>query len=219
MGSPEAEQDRVGNEGPEHLVMMSGFWLSRHELTKAQWTALMGTAPWSGLEYVLNHPDSAAVYISWNDAQAYVSALRTYSGLSFRLPSESEWEYACRAGTTTRFYWGDDPSYTVIGAYAWWQGNTTGPTDAFAHVTGLKLPNAFGLYDMSGNVWEWCEDDWHASYSGAPTNGSAWVDSPRGSFRVKRGGGIGDVSSCRSAHRGGVSPLDAVCKVGFRVAR
>ena len=91
--------------------------MAKYELSKRQWVAMMGTEPWLGQLSVTNDPDSRAVYVSWNDAKAFFAALNTHTGLTFRLPSESEWEYAARAGTTTRFYWGDDPSHTVGGAY------------------------------------------------------------------------------------------------------
>jgi len=176
---------------------------------------VLGTTPWSGRDYVLNDLDSPAVYVSWDDAKSFITALNSYTGLTFRLPSEAEWEYACRAGTTTRFYWSDDPSYSQIGNYAWYWGNCS-----LHHVVGQKLPNALGLYDMSGNVLEWCEDDLHWSYTGAPTNGSAWVGNPRGSDRMLRGGcwgGEGD--DCRSARRWNDSPSITNSFYGFRLAR
>ena len=133
----------------------------------------------------------------------------------WRLPSESEWEYACRAGTTTRYYWGDDLSETAIGDYAVYYLNYPGGT---AEV-GSKLPNAWNLYDMSGNVWEWCEDWYHDSYNGAPTDGSAWV-SPSGEYRVLRGGSwYYDPGSCRSASRGNNYPSYTYPNLGFRLVR
>jgi len=157
-------------------------------LTKAQWMALMGTTPWSGWSGVSDDPDSPAEIVSWNDAHSFVTALNIHTGRTFRLPSEAEWEYACRAGSATRFYWGDDPSYTAIGAYAWYDGNTWDAGEVYAHVAGSKAAERMGLHDMSGNVLEWCEDDWHDNYAGAPADGSAWVDSIRGLDRVIRGG-------------------------------
>jgi formylglycine-generating enzyme required for sulfatase activity len=222
MGRYADEQDSWEGEDPRHQVTVPGFWMAKYELTKRQWQAVMGTTPWSGYDYVLDDLDSPAVWVSWDDAKAFITELNTDTGLTFRLPSEAEWEYACRADTTTRFYWGDDPDYTLIDDYAWWWGNTWGANEeeAYAHVVGLKLPNAFGLYDMSGSVWEWCEDDWHSSYTGAPTNGSAWVDSPRGSSRMARGGGwhvSGD--NCRSAGRCLSNPSFTRHGFGFRLSR
>jgi formylglycine-generating enzyme required for sulfatase activity len=173
---------------------------------------------------VLADKDSPAVYVSWNNAQSFLTALNNYTGRTFRLPSEAHWEYACRAGShvpPTRFYWGDDPNYTAIGDYAWYYYNAYNVVgQQYAHVVGTKLPNAFGLYDMSGNVWEWCEDDWHGSYTGAPPGSYEWVDSPRGSYRVLRGGAwnIGD-SACRSAARGDHNPDGTGDDRGFRVSR
>ena len=130
----------------------------------------------------------------------------------FRLPSESEWEYACRAGTETRFYWGDDPGYNNIGDYAVYVSNDPSGTA----VVGTKQPNAWGLYDMIGNVYEWCEDYYHDSYNGAPADGNAWNDN--GSSRVLRGGSwINDPRYCRSAYRVGNNPDNRGFYYGFRL--
>jgi formylglycine-generating enzyme required for sulfatase activity len=220
MGRYPSEQDSSSYEDPQHTVTVPAFWMAKYELTKRQWKAVMGTEPWAGKSYVLNDLDSPAVYISWTDAKAFIAALNTHTGLSFRLPSESEWEYAARAGTTMRFYWEDDTDYTVINNYAWWTVNAWDVGNRYAHVVGQKLPNAFGLYDMSGNVWEWCEDDWHDNYNGAPSNGSAWVFSPRGSSRVLRGGSWGNIGNyCRSAFRLNDNPSNATVFIGFRLSR
>ena len=141
-----------------------------------------------------------------------------------RLPSEAEWEYACRAGTQTRFYFGDSLSVGDVceddgtrSQYMWYCGNKS---PYGSKPVGGKLPNAFGLHDMSGNLWEWCEDDWHGSYTGAPSNGSAWIDAPRGSDRVVRGGfWYGSARYCRSANRGFHWPDDRNDYVGFRLVR
>ena len=220
MGRYPGEQDSFADEDPPHWVTLSsGFWMGKYELTKAQWTAVMATTPWSGQDYVLDDPDSPAVCVSWNDAQAFIATLTGLTGETLRLPTEAEWEYACRAGTNRRFYWGDDPSYTVGDDYAWWPYNAWDVNERYAHVVGLKRPNAFGLYDMSGNVWELCEDDWHDGYTGAPSNGDAWVDSPRGSARVRRGGSWNSYGDCRSARRGIYNPSGSGNRVGFRLAR
>lgn len=226
MGRYPGEQDSYDWEDPQHPVTIGqDFYLGKYEVTKAQWEAVMGTTPWSGQSYVLDDPDSPAVYVSWTDAQAFISALNTHitnSGqgpATMRLPSEAEWEYACRAGTTTRFYWGDDPSYSQIGDYAWYENNAWDAGERYAHVVGQKLPNAWGLYDMSGNVWEWCQDDYHSSYTGAPTDGSAWGDGSA-SYRVLRGGRwAGSARYCRTARRSDNTPSNAYSAVGFRPAR
>ena len=220
MGRYPGELDSWSDEDPQHSVTVPGFWLGKTEVTKARWQALMDSTPWLGADYVLDEPDSPAVYLSWYDAKDFIRALNIHTGQTFRLPSEAEWEYACRAGTTTRFYWGDDPSYTEGGAYCWWYDNAYAIGEDYAHVVGLKLPNGFGLYDMSGNVWEWCEDDWHSSYTGAPADGSAWVSPPRDSYVVSRGGSwSGWVGRCRSAHRGPPYPTIENPGVGFRLSR
>lgn len=220
MGRYPGDSDSWDYEDPQHVVAVPEFWMGKCEITKEQWTALMGTSPWSGEPYVLLDPKSPAVHISWSDAQAFITALNAYTGNVFRLPSEAEWEYACRAGTTTRFYWGDDPSCTAGNAYAWWQYNTEDVEERYAHETGVKLPNALGLHDMSGNVHEWCEDDWHYGYIGAPADGSAWADSPRGSNRVIRGGSYDSAGPfCRSAHRFYATSSATHDSLGFRLAK
>lgn len=218
MGRYQDEQDSDSVEDPQHQVTLTqGFWMGKYELTKAQWTAVMGTTPWSGLSYVLNDPDSPAVYISWNDAQAFIAALNSLTGATFRLPSEAEWEYACRAGTTTRFYWGDDPGYTVGNDYEWWKYNAWDYNKRYAHVVGEKLPNAWGLYDMSGNVREWCQDRYALYESGSVTDPTGPT---LGSDRVVRGGAWGYFgNSCRSAVRGNNLPSHSQNNVGFRLAR
>lgn len=228
MGSPEDEQGRFRHEGPQRTVNIGyDFYLGKFTVTKVQWEAVMGTTPWDGEENVLDHQDSPAVYVSWNDIRETGGFLDTLNAhlastgqdWEVRLPSEAEWEYAARAGTTTRFYWGDDPDETEINDYTWYghwfYRNTEG---AYAHVVGQKLSNAWGLYDMSGNVWEWCEDDWHGDYNGAPTDGSARVESPRASNRIHRGGCWADrTRNCRSAHRSADDPSNRSSINGFRV--
>ena len=205
-------------ESPQHQVILSyGFWMGKYEITKRQWEALMPVNPWAGQQNISTDPESAAVYISWNDARLFVNALVNHTGLPFRLPSESEWEYACRAGTATRFYWGDDLSLTNIGNYAWFNGNANN----FARPVGQKLPNLWGLHDMSGNAIEWCEDDFHNGYAGAPADGNAWVDAPRAPYRVMRGGSVFTIADfCRSGSRKYYYlPNNSTSSGGFRVAQ
>jgi len=220
MGRYPGEQDSHADEESQHEVSVSGFWLGKYEVTKRQWQALMGTTPWAGQPEVLNYPDSPAVYVSWYDARDFSTALHTFTGETFRLPSEAEWEYACRAGTTTRFYWGDDLSYAEIDDYAWSFGSIRFPGELYAHLVGGKSSNAWGLYDMGGNAWEWCEDDWHDSYEDAPTDGSVWVDSPRASNRVRRGGCWKDGDyRCRSAYHYTTNPSEKTSSYGFRLVK
>jgi len=220
MGSADTEQDRQSNEGPQHSVTLGGFWMAKYELTKRQWTAVMGTTPWAGLQNVNDYVETTAVCISWPATQAFLTALNTYTGKTFRLPSEAQWEYACRGGTATRFYWGDDPTYTAIGDYAWYFTNAYLVGQDHATVGGQRLPNVFGLYDMGGNAAEWCQDGWHDSYAGAPTDGSVWTLPGENSYHVLRGGGCDSYRQyCRSATRDGIHPANASFDLGFRLAR
>ena len=217
MGATANEQDSGNSEKPQHQVTLTqGFWMGKYELTKAQWTAVMGTTPWAGQAEVLNDPNSPAVYISWDGAQLFITALNSYTGLTFRLPSEAQWEYAARAGTITRFYWGDDSDYTLIDNYAWYSDNCS--TERYAHVVGQKLPNAWGLYDMSGNVYEWCQDWWAYSYTAGAVTNPTGPDT--GSLRVYRGGSwyLYDYY-CRSAYRIYGYPSPAYQYLGLRLAR
>ena len=206
MGAYEDEQEAGNDEYPQHEVNIDyGFWMGKYEVTQAQWEAVMGSNPsyFDGA----NHP---VEQVSWNDIQGFEADLDG----AFRLPSESEWEYACRAGTETRFYWGDDPDYDEIGDYAWYSSNSNNQT----HDVGQKRPNAWGLYDMSGNVYEWCEDWYHGNYNGAPDDGSAWNDN--GSYRVFRGGDWAYLAQrCRSAYRNYYVPSYRCGSLGFRLLR
>ncbi len=208
MGSPNGEQDSDDDEGPVHSVTFSdGFWLGKYEVTQAQWEAVMGDNP------SRNDGENRPVErVSWNDIQEFEFDLDD----DFRLPSESEWEYACRAGTDTRFYWSDDPDYEEIDDYAWYYYNS----NSRAHDVGQKQPNSYGLYDMSGNVYEWCEDWHHSNYNDAPDDGSAWI-SPSGSYRVYRGGcWDGAAVYSRSANRKYlVAPSSRSNRIGLRLAR
>jgi formylglycine-generating enzyme required for sulfatase activity len=227
MGSSEAEKGHEEDEKPVHNVTLtSDFYIGSHEVTQAQWLALMGSWPDSSqpkTEEGLGD-DYPAYYISWNDCQEYISLLNEYvrkthqGNYTFRLPSEAEWEYACRAGTQTRFFFGDsliDSLSHQAGDYMWYKDNNE-PTGT--KPVGKKLPNAWGLYDMHGNVWEWCQDWYHTSYEGAPTDGSAW-ESPVTEFRILHGGDWdNEARTCRSAnrndHRG---PDDRSADLGFRI--
>ena len=195
MGSTNGDSDEM----PVHPVTLSSnFQLGQTEVTQAQWEAVLGTRPWAGLPFVLDDPDSPAVYISWNGVQEFITTLNELTGQTFRLPTEAEWEYACRAGTTTDYYFGD--SLESLSDYAWWTENTWDLGEQSAHVVGLKLANAFGLFDMHGNVWEWCEDWYDSTYYSR----SRSVDptGPRsGSSRMFRGGTVGATSSRFAAPR------------------
>lgn len=221
MGSPATESDRWDNE-KQHLVTVSSFELMTTEVTQGMWEDVMGNTvdemrQRSEYDFVVAGAgdDYPMHYVSWNDSQEFIGRLNDLNdGYTYRLPTEAEWEYAARAGTTTRYYWGDDPDETQIGNYAWYDCNSIRST----HPVGTKLPNAWGLYDMSGNVWEWCEDVYTESYDNCPTNGSAYTGS--GSLRVFRGGSWGIYARCcRSAFRYCYSPDLRDLDLGFRVAR
>lgn len=217
MGRAPDERDARADETPQHQVTLShGFWLGTGEVTQAQWQAVMGTRPWEGKACVTESPNCPAVYISWEDARAFVETLNQRTKKAFRLPTESEWEYACRAGAATRFYWGDDLQYAGIGHFAWWRGNALVTGEKQAHPGGGKRPNAWNLYDMSGNVAEWCQDNY------GPYSGQCAVDPPgpaTGEQRVNRGGNwMSFGGQCRSACRGHDKPSAAFEDLGFRIA-
>ncbi len=225
MGSPDTEPGRDAGEGPVHLVALGGYWMGKNLVTQAQWKAVAGGSNPSffqsgqnGVPADANTDNCPVEQVSWNDLQAFIIALNTATGDTFRLPSEAEWEYACRAGNhvpPTRFYWGDDLAYVDIGNYAWYAGNSGAQT----HDVGGKTANAFGLYDMAGNVWEWVQDWWHNNYVGAPPDGSAW-EAPAGAARVVRGGAWNKTEhNLRSASRSGNDPSSAYSLIGFRLAR
>jgi formylglycine-generating enzyme required for sulfatase activity len=219
MGCPSTEQDNWDNEQPVHTVTIStDYYMGKYELTQAQWMKINGSWPGSAPSSTYgvgnNNP---AYYVSWDDicnTGGFLEKINAanpagYSG--FRLPTEAEWEYAARAETQTRFYWGDDPSYTLIGDYAWYFGNSGYKT----HPVGEKQPNTFGLYDMSGNVWEWCSD-WYGSYGSSAASDPAGPAS--GLYRVNRGGSWRHEGNyCRSAYRSYDAPSDRYNYLGFRL--
>ena len=152
--------------------------------------------------------------VSWNDAQEFAQRLSQKTGKRYRLPSEAEWEYAARAGSSTKWSFGDNASQ--LGDYAWFSANSQNKTQRVAQ----KRPNAFGLFDMHGNVWEWVQDCWHGDYSGAPTDGSAWTTGCSNNYRVLRGGSwINDPTVLRSAGRNRNSPDSRSNYYGLRLAR
>ena len=196
--------DGDSNEKPEHKVNISSFRMSKYEVTQEQYRAIMGKNP--------SHfkGDSNPVeQVSWNDAVEFCKKFTKKYGVKMRLPYEAEWEYACRAGTTTKYYWGD----SIDGSYCWYNDNS----GSKIHPVGQKKPNAFGLFDMSGNVWEWCMD-WHDEdyYSSSPYKNPTGPSS--GSSKVLRGGSWVDYpGGVRSAIRVGYGPDDGWDGGGFRV--
>ena len=219
MGSPDGEQGRDDDEGPQHQVQIQNFYLGRYPVTRgeyARFARAMGSHindEWRkpGFEQSDDHP---VVKVSWNDAQIYIEWLNLETGLVHRLPSEAEWEYACRAGTSTRFWWGDDLSGKIALVCANFGHNNKGTT-----AVGSFKPNPWGLYDMSGNVWEWTQYCWHNSYEGAPSDGSAWLAGDR-SERVLRGGSwVSNPINLRSANRDDYTSGNRIYYYGFRLAR
>ena len=204
MGSPETEYEADQEEFPQHWVTVPSFYMGKYPVTQQQWQAIMGYNPshFNGL----NKPVES---VSWHECVKFCDKLSQKFGWNFTLPSEAQWEYACRAGTTTPFYFGETitselANYDATDTYA------NEPQGKYRQQTtdvGSFPPNTFGLYDMHGNVWEWCMDDWHENYLGAPTDGSAWVTNASSLLRVMRGGSWDEGPEfCRSAFRVDFNP-------------
>lgn len=211
MGSPLSESDRESNE-KQHRVTVRSFELMTTEVTQGMWREVLRNNPASGYGVGDNYP----VYnVSWYDCQEFIAVLNALdSRYTYRLPTEAEWEYACRAGTTTRFHWGNSDSSSDAGLYTWYLRNSNSATQPVAE----KLPNPWGLYDMNGNVIEWCQDVFTRNYDDCPTDGSAYAGS--GSSRVSRGGSwFYDARYCRSAIRYYYGPETRYNSLGFRLAR
>ncbi|MEO1969940.1 MAG: formylglycine-generating enzyme family protein [Pirellulaceae bacterium] len=204
-------------EYPEHLVRISrDYYIGVTEVTQGQWEAVMGTRPWTGEDHIKTGPNYPATYVSWENATAFCQRLSKREKEDYRLPTEAEWEYACRTGTkTTKYNFGDDVS--ALKEYAWFKVNAYDVGQMYAHQVGLKRPNAWGLYDMHGNVDEWCLD-WFGEYE----NG-AIVDPTgpaKGSLRVYRGGSWSRAARySESASRLRSKPASNFYFLGFRVVR
>ena len=189
MGSPDADVD----EKPQHAVTISrSFYIGDTEVTQGQWKAVMGTEPWKGQANVREGTNYPATYVSWEDAVEYCRRLSEREGLTYRLPTEAEWEYACRSGTLSKFSFGDDESDLL--RYGWFVGNTSNIKEGYAHEVKQKLANSFNLYDMHGNVFELCEEK--------VIRGGSW-------FHI--------ASNCRAATRYIFSPSGRQSYVGFRL--
>jgi formylglycine-generating enzyme required for sulfatase activity len=207
MGTRSTGPNSRANERPQHLVKVPGFYLGRYLITQEQYMALMGHNP-------AQHQEQGfpVEMVTWHDAQAFCAKLTQLTHKHYRLPSEAEWEYACRAGTTTPFYFGERITSNLANYDTGRQGISQNGTNAVKKFP----PNGFGLSDMHGNVWEWCEDGWHDSYAGAPIDGSVWLSKDS---RVLRGGSwFVNSSACRSAYRSRANATDADTYIGFRVA-
>ena len=213
MGSAPDEADAHDSERPRHQVEIGWrFALGRYPVTFEQYDHFCReTGREQPLDRGWGRGRRPVINVSWHDAAAYCAWLSERTGASYRLPSEAEWEYACRAGTTTAYSWGD--AFDANRANAWSELGRTTDVDAYQ-------PNGWGLHDMHGNVWEWCEDVWHGNYTGAPEDGSAWVRDRDPDRRVLRGGSWIEIPrSIRSADRFRGAPESRYYGAGFRVAR
>jgi formylglycine-generating enzyme required for sulfatase activity len=198
------------DEVPQRTVTVRSFALGKYEVTQEFWTAVMGE---NNSDYQDGTPNLPVETVSWNEAQVFVEKLSAIAGQTYRLPTEAEWEYAARAGSAALFSFGDD--VTELGKYAWFGENSGG----HIHPVGRKLPNAFGLHDMHGNVWEWVEDCYQSTYDGAPTDGSA-VKKDGHCQRNNRGGAwINSALNLRSDHRHRMGAGSRGIFIGLRVAR
>ena len=218
MGSSESEVGRERDEGPLTLVVLTKpYAIGIHEVTQTQYFAVMETNP-SRFKFDPSHPVTNAL---WEDAVEYCRRLTLLEwaaglldpGLEYRLPTEAEWDYACRAGATTRFHYGDDPDYKLLGAYAWFQGNSGISTQPVM----TRLPNAWGIYGMHGNVHEWCSDNYGLLPGG-------YVEDPigplgGGDLHIIRGGSwMGQAKDCRTSDRHRNWFVSYIGNVGFRIA-
>ncbi len=208
MGSPDSEQDRDDDEGPQHKVTITEpFYIGIYEVTQEQWEAVMGVMGDNPSYFEAS--GNPVERVGWGDCEEFLYYLNAMNIGTFRLPTEAEWEYACRAGNSTRFSFGDDQDYSAVGDYAWYIFNSSDTT----HTVGEKRPNAWGLYDMHGNVWEWCSD-WYDVY-----DSESRIDPqgpPTGSGKVIRGGcWFSFPSDSRSASRHSSNQWNE--KIGFRL--
>jgi formylglycine-generating enzyme required for sulfatase activity len=225
MGSPEGEPKRYEDESPQHQVKVPEFFMGKYAVTQAQYQAIMGG---NILRKIIgnNNPSSfkgekrPVENVSWDEAVEFCKKLSQKIGRTYRLPSEAEWEYACRARTTTPFYFGETITTDLVN----YNGNNpygSAPKGEYRQQTtdvGKFPPNFFGLYDMHGNIWEWCEDVYNDNYTGAPKDSSPWLTGKDNNIKLLRGGSwLHAARSCRSAYRGGLARAIRNDHVGFRV--
>jgi formylglycine-generating enzyme required for sulfatase activity len=226
MGSPETEPERSDDEGPQREVTLSAFCMGQYPVTNEQWRVVAG---WKSVDrYLKLNPSrfkgekNPVDSITWADAMEFCTRLSRQTKCNYMLPSEAQWEYACRAGTTTPFYVGDTLT-PELARYNWSQVYAKTPVEKLKHeMSSLPMgrfpANAWGLYEMHGNVWEWCLDDWHSGYEGAPIDGRAWINekAKKQSRKALRGGSWIDYPrNCRSATRDSINAHDDY--VGFRL--
>lgn len=203
------------DERPQRRVQVRAFWMGRSPVTQAQWRVVMGRARGR-----FEGEDRPVETVDWRSAKEFCKRLSARTGRDYRLPSEAQWEYACRAGSAAPFACGD----TLTTDLANFNGDfsySAGPRGVYRHTTtasGLFSPNAFGLFDMHGNVWEWCEDMWHADYAGAPADDRPWTHDGLAPYRAARGGSWHDTPDvCRSAARLMLPETEGDEFTGFRV--
>ncbi len=233
MGSPPEELEHQEDESPQHSVTVQPFFMGKYQVTQAQWRFVAhlpqvnkelnpdpSNFKGDGSTSLTNH--RPVEQVSWEDAVEFCDRLSQYTGRTYRLPSEAEWEYACRAGTTTPFHFGETITTDLVnynGNYTYGQGSKGVYRKETTEVGSFGVANNFGLYDMHGNVWEWCQDDWHSDYEGAPIDGSAWLNNEEdNNGKLLRGGSWDSLPEyCRSAFRY-LSDLDDLNgHLGFRV--
>ena len=236
MGSPEEEPERSDVEGPQHLVQLQGFFLAQTPITQAQWHEVASWKPAKGERAWTQKLDPNPSHfkgdlrpveqVSWEDAMEFCRRLSQRTGHLYTLPSEAQWEYACRAGTTTPFYCGATISTKLAnydGSEVYGDGEKGEYRQQTMDVASFPA-NPWGLHDMHGNVWEWCADHWHDNYEGAPEDGRAWIDEEskenddKMNFGLLRGGSwFNHPAYCRSAYRGLNHPVNRYSLIGFRV--
>jgi formylglycine-generating enzyme required for sulfatase activity len=212
-GSFTMGSNEYADEMPTHTVSVRSFLIGKTEVTQGQWRAVMGNNPSS---FGRCGDDCPVEQVSWNDAQEFARRLSQKTGKQYRLPSEAEWEYAARAGSNTKWSFGGFEYQ--LADYAWYDANSQSKTQRVAQ----KKPNAFGLYDMHGNVWEWVEDCLHLNYAGAPSDGRAWTaacTNTRGHYLIYRGGSwYSNSVYLRTAYRNSYPPIYHSDNLGFRIA-
>jgi formylglycine-generating enzyme required for sulfatase activity len=233
MGSPPEELEHRDRESPQHSVTVQPFFMGKYQVTQAQWR-FVAQLPQVNKELdpepsnfkgdgstslTNNRP---VEQVSWKDAVEFCDRLSQYTGRTYRLPSEAEWEYACRAGTTTPFHFGETITTDLVnynGNYTYGQGSKGVYRKETTEVGSFGVANNFGLYDMHGNVWELCQDDWHSDYEGAPIDGSAWLNNEEdNNGKLLRGGSWGsNPGNCRSAFRSDLNLVSDDYDIGFRV--
>ncbi|MEL6383541.1 MAG: formylglycine-generating enzyme family protein [Cyanobacteria bacterium J06626_18] len=225
MGPSRLESRAQAYERPRHAVGLSSFFISKYPITQAQWAAVAALPKVRReLNSVPSHfqdSNRPVESISWLDAMEFCDRLSQQTGRQYQLPSEAQWEYACRAGTQTPFNTGATITSQLadyIGTYTY-QAENSGTYRQATVPVGQFPPNAFGLYDMHGNVWEWCADSWHPTYRNAPMDGKAWVEAQRSPMRTIRGGSWLDAPvKIRSASRSGYLETGLNRTIGFRVS-